>query len=58
MKKTLEVASRKNLSSARIFDVRLYIQALQHRPSYFVTYNTGDFKGLGNVPVTTPDEIV
>ncbi len=58
MKKTLEIVSRKKLSSARIFDVRLYVQALQHRPTYFVTYNTGDFKNLGDLPIKTPDEIV
>jgi hypothetical protein len=58
MKKTLELVSRKKLSSARIFDVRLYVQALQHRPTYFVTYNTGDFKNLGDLPIKTPDKIV
>ncbi|RJQ15973.1 MAG: PIN domain-containing protein [Nitrospiraceae bacterium] len=58
MRKTLEIASRRKLSSARIFDVRLYVQALQIRPTYFITYNTGDFRGLGDLPVKTPDEIV
>lgn len=58
MEKTLEIASSKKLSSARIFDVRLYVQALQNRPTYFVTYNAGDFKNLGDLPVKTPDEIV
>lgn len=57
MEKTLEIASSKKLSSARIFDVRLYVQALQNRPTYFVTYNTGDFKNLGDLPVKTPDEL-
>ncbi len=58
MRKTLEIASQKKLSSAKIFDVRLYVQALQHRPTYFVTYNAGDFKNLGNLPIKRPDEIV
>jgi hypothetical protein len=58
MEKTLELVSRKKLSSARIFDVRLYVQALQYNPTYFVTYNTGDFKNLGDLPVKKPDEIV
>lgn len=58
MEKTLDLVSLKKLSSARIFDVRLYVQALQHRPTYFLTYNTGDFKNLGNLPIKTPDEIV
>ncbi|MBF0519091.1 MAG: PIN domain-containing protein [Nitrospirae bacterium] len=56
--KTLEIVSRRRLTSARIFDVRLYVQALQNRPDYFITYNTGDFKSLGDIPVKTPDEIV
>jgi hypothetical protein len=46
---------QKNIS---VFDVKLYVQALQHRPTYLVTYNTKDFKNLGNLPVKTPDEIV
>ncbi|HAM49694.1 MAG TPA: hypothetical protein DCP92_02985 [Nitrospiraceae bacterium] len=58
MRKTLEIASQRKLTSARIFDVRLYVQALQNRPTYFVTYNTEDFKNLGDVPVKTPGEIV
>lgn len=58
MRKTLEIASQKKLTSARIFDVRLYVQASQHSPTCFVTYNTGHFKNLGDLPVRTPDEIV
>ncbi len=58
MKKTLEIVSQKKLSSARVFDVKLYVQALHNKPAYFVTYNTADFKNLGDLPVTTPDEIV
>lgn len=58
MRKTLEIASQKKLTSARIFDVRLYVQASQHRPTYFVTYNTGHFKNLGDLALRTPDEIV
>ncbi|RPI33838.1 MAG: PIN domain-containing protein [Nitrospiraceae bacterium] len=58
LRKTLELANHRKLSSARIFDVRLYVQALQSRPTCFVTYNTGDFKNLGDLPVKTPDEIV
>lgn len=58
MKKTIEIASQKKLSSARIFDVRLYVQALQCEPVYFVTYNTSDFKNLGDLLLKTPDEII
>jgi len=58
MIKTIEIVSQKKLSSARIFDVRLYVQALQNSPTYFVTYNTKDFKGLGSLPVKMPSEIV
>jgi predicted nucleic acid-binding protein len=58
MKKTLEIAGLKKLSSARIFDVRLYVQAQQSRPTYFATYNIEDFKNLGELTLKTPDEIV
>jgi len=58
MKRTLEIASQKKLSSARIFDVKLYVQALQFRPAYFVTYNIEDFKNLGDLVIKTPDEII
>jgi predicted nucleic acid-binding protein len=58
MKKTLEIASLRNLSSARIFDVRLYVQALQSRPTYFATYNIDDFKNLGELTLKKPDEII
>lgn len=58
MKKTIELASQRKLSSARIFDVRLYVLALQQRPTYFVTYNTEDFKNLGDLILKTPNEIV
>lgn len=43
LRKTIDIACLKNLSSAKIFDVRLYVQALQCRPTYFVTYNVDDF---------------
>ncbi|MBF0465378.1 MAG: PIN domain-containing protein [Nitrospirae bacterium] len=56
--KTLEIVSQRRLTSARIFDVRLYVQALQTRPDYFLTYNKSDFENLGDIPVKTPDEIV
>ncbi len=36
MKKTIELASQRKLSSARIFDVRLYVLALQQRPTYII----------------------
>lgn len=58
MKKTLEIVSQKNLISAKIFDVRLYVMALRQKPSCFVTYNIEDFKNLGALSVKTPDEIV
>jgi predicted nucleic acid-binding protein len=58
MKKTLEIASQKKLSSARIFDIKLYIQAVQSKSSYFVTYNIEDFKNLGGLIIKSPDEII
>ena len=43
---------------ARIFDVRLYVLAMQHKPTYFVTYNTDDFKNLGDMELKTPEAIL
>ncbi|MFZ5998090.1 MAG: type II toxin-antitoxin system VapC family toxin [Nitrospirota bacterium] len=58
LKKTIEIAAQKRLSSARVFDVRLYVLAQQQGPTYFVTYNIEDFKNLGDLMIKTPDEIV
>jgi predicted nucleic acid-binding protein len=58
LKKTIELAAKKRLSSARVFDVRLYVVAQEQKPTYFVTYNAEDFKNLGDLPIKTPDEIV
>jgi predicted nucleic acid-binding protein len=58
MKKTLDIAGQKKLGSARIFDVRLYVMALQYKPDYFVTYNIDDFRNLGDLVLKTPEEII
>lgn len=58
IKRTLEIVSQKKLSSARIFDVRLYAQALQSKPTCFITYDIEDFKNLGDLTLKTPDEII
>jgi hypothetical protein len=58
LKKTIELAAKKRLSSARVFDVRLYVVAQEQKPTYFVTYNAEDFKNLGDLAIKTPDEIV
>jgi len=58
LKKTVEIAAQKRLSSARVFDVRLYVLAQEQKPAYFVTYNAEDFKNLGDLVIKTPDEIV
>ena len=58
LKKTIEIAAQKKVSSARVFDVRLYVLAQQHKPTYLVTYNIDDFKNLGDLIIKTPDEII
>src|SRR3989338_7653997 len=58
LKSTIDIAHLKNLSSARIFDIRLYAQTLRYKPTYFVTYNTDDFKNLDDLTLKTPDEII
>jgi predicted nucleic acid-binding protein len=58
LKKTIELAAKKRLSSARVFDVRLYVVAQEQKPTCFVTYDAEDFKNLGDLAIKTPDEIV
>lgn len=58
LKRTIELANLKRISSAKIFDVRLYVQALQHRPTYFVTHNINDFINLGDLTLKKPDELM
>ena len=58
LEKTIEIAARRRLSSARIFDVRLYTVALEQKPTYFVTYNAEDFRNFGDLAIKTPDEIL
>ncbi|TAN40859.1 MAG: hypothetical protein EPN22_16755 [Nitrospirae bacterium] len=57
-RKALELADKNKISSARIFDIKLYALALQQKPTYFTTYNIADFKNLGDIPLKTPDEII
>ncbi len=58
LKQTIEIAGEKKLSSARVFDVRLYVLASQNRPTYFATYDVNDFKNLGSLTLKKPDEIM
>ncbi len=58
LKRTIDIAHLKKISSARIFDIRLYAQALRYKPTYFVTYNIDDFKNLDDLTLKTPDEII
>jgi len=57
-RKALELADQEKISSARIFDIKLYALALRHKPTYFATYNTEDFKNLGNLTLKTPAEMI
>lgn len=58
LKRTIELANLKKISSAKIFDVRLYTQALECKPTYFITYNIDDFINLGDLTLKTPDELI
>lgn len=58
LKRTIETAAVRKLSSARVFDVRLYLLASKSKADYFVTYNIDDFKNLGDLAVKTPDKII
>lgn len=58
LKIALDIAQRTYLSSAKIFDARLYAQALLYSPTYFLTYDTEDFKHFGELTLKTPDDLV
>lgn len=55
---TLALAQAINAKSARIFDLRLAVLALEAKIDYLATYNTQHFQGIPNLFPLTPGEIL
>jgi predicted nucleic acid-binding protein len=57
IQKTLELAVQKNITSAKIFDLRLAAVALSAQINYFIIYNTKDFTEIDGLTALLPQEI-
>jgi len=53
----LDLAVQKNITSARIFDLRLAVIARSAQVNYFVTFNICDFIGISGLTPVTPQQI-
>jgi toxin-antitoxin system PIN domain toxin len=58
LRKVLELAVQKNITSARIFDLRLAAIALSTQVDILATFNTKDFTGIEGLTVLRPQQIV
>jgi alpha-D-ribose 1-methylphosphonate 5-triphosphate synthase subunit PhnI len=58
IKKTLELAVSRQITSAKIFDLRLAALASEAAIDYFATYNMRDFQGISGLPTMLPQGIL
>jgi len=58
LQKALELAVQKNITSAKIFDLRLAAAALSAQANYFITYNTKDFSNINGLIPRLPPEVI
>ena len=58
LSRLLKLAVQANITSARIFDIRLAALALENKIDYFCTYNTTDFQNIPGLKPFTPSEII
>ncbi|MDJ1173234.1 type II toxin-antitoxin system VapC family toxin [Roseofilum capinflatum] len=56
--KVLSLATSHNITSARIFDIRLAALILESNIDYFATYNLSDFQSIPDVNPFTPANII
>ncbi|PSB17782.1 hypothetical protein C7B76_09175 [filamentous cyanobacterium CCP2] len=54
----LDLAIRKGITSAKIFDFRLAALALSAQIDFFVTFNTQDFMEIDGLSSLTPQQII
>jgi predicted nucleic acid-binding protein len=58
IRRTLDLAVSKRITSAKIFDLRLAAVAAETSLDYFATYNLKDFQGVGTLTSVTPTQIL
>ncbi len=58
LEETLSLAVRNNISSAKIFDIRLASLATRAKVDYLVTYNLKDFVGITALNCAVPETIL
>ncbi|PSB28495.1 type II toxin-antitoxin system VapC family toxin [Stenomitos frigidus] len=58
IEKTLELAVSRQITSAKIFDLRLAALASEAAIDYFATYNIRDFRGISGLPTMLPQDIL
>ncbi|MBW4579270.1 MAG: type II toxin-antitoxin system VapC family toxin [Tildeniella nuda ZEHNDER 1965/U140] len=58
IKKTLELAVSRQITSAKIFDLRLSALASEAAIDYFATYNMRDFQGISDLPTMLPHDVL
>jgi predicted nucleic acid-binding protein len=58
IRRTLDSAVQKRITSAKIFDLRLAAVAAETTLDYFATYNVKDFQGIANLQAMTPPQIL
>ena len=58
LEQTLVLVVSNNVSSARIFDIRLASLATRAKVDYLVTYNIKDFLGIASLNCAVPEKIL
>ncbi|MGK7940427.1 MAG: hypothetical protein AB4062_09835 [Crocosphaera sp.] len=58
IKKILELAVDNNITSAKIFDIRLAALCLEKNIDYLATYNTNHFESISEINSLKPPEII
>lgn len=58
LNKVLDLAVARNITSARVFDLRLAALVLETGVDGFATYNVRDFLNIDDLPTITPDRIL
>lgn len=58
LQQVLTLAAQKNITSAKIFDLRLAAIALAEQVDYFVTFNIKDFAGIEGLTPCVPQQVI
>jgi predicted nucleic acid-binding protein len=58
LQQVLALAVQKNITSAKIFDLRLAAIALSEQVGIFATFNAQDFMGINGLTALSPQQII